>query len=147
MNDADQTNVLVWIHGDCLSPYNPASVRYPGAPAAFVFDDTVLSDYGLTLKRIGFMYECLLEIPHIAIYKGDVVAELTAAATIHGCTRIATTHTVAPRFMELARTLQRSFTLEVLPAEPFISPRQTLDLGRFSRYWAVAEPYVLGNDE
>ncbi|MFN0122362.1 MAG: hypothetical protein ACKV2V_17855, partial [Blastocatellia bacterium] len=85
MND-----VLIWIHGDCLNPHSPALQAHPAAPRVFVFDEALLSQYHLSLKRIAFMYECLLEIPRIEIRKGDVAAELAAVAREHGCTRIVT---------------------------------------------------------
>jgi len=29
---------VVWVHGDCLSPYGPALKAYPDAPAIWVWD-------------------------------------------------------------------------------------------------------------
>ena len=136
MND-----VLVWIHGDCLNPHSPALQAHPDAPRVFVFDDAVLARYQVSLKRIAFLYECLLEIPRIEIRRGKVVAELANAAREHDCTRIVTVESVAPRFARIGKALQREHNLsvEALPLEPFVelSAQETarLDLKRFSRYW------------
>jgi hypothetical protein len=136
MND-----VLLWIHGDCLNPHSPALQAHPAAPRVFVFDDELLAQYRLSLKRIAFMYECLLEIPRIEIRKGEVVGELAEAAREHGCKRLVTVESVAPRFAQLRAKLQREHNLpvEVLPFESFfeLSPTEQarLDLKRFSRYW------------
>ena len=133
--------VLIWIHGDCLNPHSPALQAHPDAPRVFVFDDELLAQYSLSLKRITFLYECLLEIPRVEIRKGEVAAELAAAAREHGCSRIVTTTSVAPRFAQLCATLQREHNLlvEVLSLEPFVELSQAeqtqLDLKRFSRYW------------
>ena len=136
MNDA-----LIWLHGDCLNPHSPALQAHADAPRVFVFDDELLAQYDLSLKRIAFMYECLLEIPRVEIRKGDVAAELAAAAREHGSTRIVTTESVAPRFAQLRAKLQHDYNLpvEVLPIEPFVElssqEEARLDLKRFSRYW------------
>ena len=135
------SNALIWIHGDCLNPHSPALQAHPDEPRVFVFDDAVLARYQVSLKRIAFLYECLLEIPRIEIRQGNVVAELAAAAREHGCTRIVTAESVAPRFAQLRATLQREHSLpvEVIALEPFVelssSEQARLDLKRFSRYW------------
>jgi hypothetical protein len=136
MND-----VLVWIHGDDLNPHSRPLQAHPDAPRVFVFDDAVLSHYQLSLKRIAFMYECLLEIPRIEIRRGDVAAQLSEAAREYGCTRIITTASIVPRFAHLCATLQREYELpvETIAPEPFVeipaAEETRLDLKRFSRFW------------
>jgi hypothetical protein len=136
MND-----VLIWIHGDDLNPHSPALQAHPDAPRVFVFDDAVIERYQLSLKRIAFLYECLLEIPRVEIRKGDVVAKLAEAVREHHCQRIVTTASVAPRFARLRARLEREHRLpvEVMPLEPFVeltaAESARLDLKRFSRYW------------
>ncbi len=61
---------LIWVHGDCLNPHNPALAAYPDAPAVFVFDEELLEQYQVSFKRLVFIYECLLEIPNLQIRKG-----------------------------------------------------------------------------
>jgi hypothetical protein len=68
------TRPIVWIHGDCLSPYGPALTAYPGAPAIWVWDDALLEEWRISLKRIVFIYECLLDLP-VVIRRGDVATE------------------------------------------------------------------------
>ncbi|NOT59312.1 MAG: hypothetical protein HOP19_03705 [Acidobacteria bacterium] len=136
MND-----VLVWLHGDCLNPHGPALQAHADAPRVFVFDEALLTQYRLSLKRLAFLYECLLEIPRVEIRKGDVAAELAAAAREYDCSRIVTAESVAPRFAQIRAALQREYdlTVEVVALEPFIELSSTeaarLDLKRFSRYW------------
>lgn len=136
MND-----VLVWIHGDDLNPQSRVLQAHPQAPRVFVFDDAVSEHYQLSLKRIAFLYECLLEIPRIEIRRGDVLAELVAAAQEHQCNRIVTTESVAPRFARLCAKLRREgrLAVETIPTEPFIElsaqENARLDLKRFSRFW------------
>lgn len=140
MNDVSGSPIL-WIHGDCLRPDNPALAAYPGAPAVFVFDDALIERYRISLKRIVFLYECLLELP-VAIRRGDVVSEILAFAREHGATRVVTTDSPSPRFMELCQHLRRDVALEVLSEQPFLDYDGDLDLKRFSRYWRVAQRYA-----
>ena len=66
---------IIWVHGDCLSPKNPALQTYPDAPAIWVWDDALLEEWQINLKRIVFIYECLLELP-VTIRRGDVAQEV-----------------------------------------------------------------------
>ena len=87
--------VIVWIHADCLRRECAAFQQYPTAPAVFVWDDVVLRGYGLSLKRMVFLYECLLDLD-VAIYRGDVAAQVRAFAVLHDAHRVVTMATVAP---------------------------------------------------
>jgi hypothetical protein len=135
------SGVLVWIHGDCLDPQGPAIKAHPDRPRVFVFDDRVIERYRVSLKRIVFIYECLLEIEGIEIRRGEIVSELVAAAAEHEARIVVTVESVAPRFASICQELRRrhGLVVEVLPLEPFVSmakgEAERLDLKRFSRYW------------
>jgi hypothetical protein len=130
--------VLVWVHGDSLSPTNPALLAYPDAPAVWVWDEELLRQWRISRKRIVFIYECLLELP-VEIRRGHVVQELTQAMHAHGAKRLVTTHSPSPRFKQIVQELSRQFTLEILPIPPLVPPQPHLDLKRFSRYWKGIE--------
>jgi hypothetical protein len=140
---------ILWIHGEALGPSNPALVAYPGRPAVFVFDTAVLEGatpaQSLSLKRIGFLYECLLELP-VTIRRGDVAAEVLAFARRHDADGVVTTAAVDPRFAQLCAPISAALPLQVLPVEPFVDlgagALPSGDLHRFSRYWKRAEPLV-----
>ncbi len=145
-------SVLIWVHSDCLDPHSSALQQYANRPAAFVFDEDLLAHYHLSLKRIVFMYECLLEIPDIQIRKGDVLAELLNALQEHDCERIATVASVAPYFAQIVAGLrQQNIAVEILPAPAFVklspSDEERLDLKRFSRYWQQVKRQVLSLNE
>ena len=141
-----ETGTIVWVHGDCLSPHNPALRQNAGAPALFVWDEALLAQWQISLKRIVFMYECLLELP-VTIRRGKVVEELCAFAREHGATRIVTTESVSPHFRDLRTQLAKTHELAVLPVEPFVRYGGEFDLKRFARYWKVAEPLAYGARE
>lgn len=142
MNDT-----VVWIHIDALSPTNPALAAYPSAPALFVFDDQHLSDRKISLKRLMFIYECLLEMP-VTIRRGDVAAELLAFMREQGASRIATVESVDPRLKTIYGAIRKGLPhgdrLEIIPVEPFAAvDNSRLDLKRFTRYWSAVKSRAL----
>lgn len=135
------TDTIIWVHGDCLDPHGPAFALHLQAPAVWVWDDALLDEWQISLKRLVFIYESLLELP-VEIRRGDVAAEVRRFAEAHGATRIATAESPSPRFAAIGRELRRTHTVEVLPVAPFLDYQGKLNLQRFSRYWSVAERYV-----
>lgn len=140
---------VVWVHGDCLSPYNPAIVQNPDAPAVFVWDDALLERLEISLKRVVFIYECLLELP-VTIRRGDVAVEVSAFAKEHQATRIVTTESPSPRFRQIAKSISLSMPsgsrLEVMKLPPFVAYNGDIDLKRFSRYWSGVKQDALYSD-
>ncbi|MFB2770520.1 hypothetical protein ACE1AT_14700 [Pelatocladus sp. BLCC-F211] len=132
---------VIWVHGDCLSPHNPALQEYPDAPAIWVWDDALLEEWQISLKRIAFIYECLLELP-VIIRRGDVAQEVLAFANSHNATQVVTVDSPSPRFESICQQIERFVDLEIFELEPFFDYDGYIDLKRFSRYWKVAEKYV-----
>ena len=134
---------IVWVHGDCLSPKNPALQTYPDAPAIWVWDEKLLEEWQISLKRVVFIYECLLELP-VTIRRGDVAVEVVAFAKEHGADGVATADSPSPRFETICDDIEAASLLEVevLSPEPFVKYDGYIDLKRFSRYWRVAQQYV-----
>ena len=134
---------VLWIHGAALGPANPALVAHPGAPAVFVFDRELIAQAGLSLKRLGFLYECLLELP-VTLRHGDVAQEVLAFARRHGADGVVTSAAVDPRFEQLRERIAEQLPVVVLEPKPFVVLPEPLDLRRFSRYWRRAEPVLWG---
>ncbi|MEH2413785.1 hypothetical protein [Nostoc sp.] len=132
---------IVWVHGDCLSPYNPVLQKYPDAPAIWVWDEALIEEWQLSLKRIAFIYECLLELP-VVIRRGDVAQEILAFAKEHDANLVVTANSPSPRFDDICNQMERSLAVQVLEVEPFFEYDGYIDLKRFSRYWKVAQNYV-----
>lgn len=136
------SDTIVWVHADALSPQNPALLRFDGAPAVFVWDDEWLAQAQISMKRIMFIYEALLELP-IVIRRGSVAAEVVHFAAEHGATSVATIHSPNPRFHHHARKINAQVErLQVYKVPPFIDTTESLDLKRFSRYWRTAQNYA-----
>ncbi len=138
---------VVWIHDGALGPANPALRAHPDARALFVFDQALIAGEvppapGFSGKRLGFLEDCLQELP-VTAASGDGAAAVLAFAARHGADGVVTSAGVAPRFWQIATSIAAQLPLRVLPADPFV----TLDippaeLRRFSRYWRRAEPLV-----
>lgn len=132
---------ILWIHGEALGPANPALQAHPGRPALFVFDEALIREQGISLKRLGFLYECLLELP-VTIRQGDVAEQVLAFAREHGADGVITSAAVDPRFQTIRSAIACELPVEVLEPEPFVALDTPADLARFSRYWRKAEPLV-----
>jgi hypothetical protein len=132
---------LIWVHEDCLHRDSPAWRAFPNSPALFVWDDAELRKAGWSLKRIGFVYECLLDLP-VTIRRGDPVSEALRFSGELGSSRIVTVASPDPRIQRQAAAMGA----EVLPVEPFVELKGKVDLARFSRYWRKAEASLFGPD-
>jgi hypothetical protein len=135
---------IIWVHGDCLSPLSPSFQKYPDFPAVWVWDDTLINEWELSLKRITFIYECLLELP-VTIRRGDVAREILNFARENQADGVVTVESPSPRFGEIHDRVASELSLEILPLESFINYEGFIDLKRFSRYWRIAEKYVFEN--
>ncbi len=134
-------NPILWIHGDCLAFDSPAFQQYPHAPALWVWDDALLESWGITLKRVVFLYECLLELP-VTLRRGDVSVEIIKFAQEHVADGIVTVESPSPHFRETCQSLRQTMQVKVLPIEAFVNYHGSFDLKRFSRYWQTAQRYV-----
>ncbi len=131
---------LIWVHIDCLHRESPAYRAYPDSPSLFVFDDEELRRSGWSLKRIGFVYECLLDLP-VTILHGDPVVEVRRFAEEANCSGIVTMDSLDPYLKAQAAALHA----DVVPLEPFVEIEGAVDLRRFSQYWRKAERALLGS--
>ena len=129
---------VLWLHTDWL---NLDALGDP-APAVFVFDDRQLQFDAWSLKRIGFLYECLLELP-VEIRRGDPLVEVADFAASHGSTRVVTMDTPDSRLRAQFDQLRQSLALEVRREPAFVELGPTPDLRRFSRYWQKAMPKLI----
>ena len=132
---------ILWIHGEALGPANPALQAHPGRPAVFVFDEALIREQAISLKRLGFLYECLLELP-VSIRKGAVAEQVMAFAREHQADGVITSTAVDPRFDTIRSAIARELPVTVLEPEPFVELDSPTNLQRFSRYWRQAEPLV-----
>ena len=125
---------LIWVHADCLHVQSPAYRAHPDSPSLFVWDDAELQRAGWTLKRIGFIYECLLDLP-VTIRRGDPVGEVRRFALERLCSGVVAMASPDPLLMAQAAALDA----EIIAPEPFVEVKDPVDLTRFSHYWRKVE--------
>lgn len=137
------TQPLLWIHSDSLT----RGVLPAAIPAVFVFDDEQIEYEEWTLKRVAFLFECLLEIPNLNIHRGPAAQILAGELAAQRCSHIVTVDSPDPWIRATIRTLQQIAHVEVLSAPGFVDvPGRPLDLKRFARYWKRVEPLLMKPD-
>jgi deoxyribodipyrimidine photo-lyase len=128
---------IIWLHGDSLSPTDPALAAHPAAPAIFVFDEIFLRSAGLSFKRLLFIYESALEAlagRDGEIRRGEVIAELLDFRAARGGDAIHVSASVAPRFAGYVARLRELAPVTIHQPQPLVgwhgeAPR------RFSAFW------------
>ncbi len=139
---ASMSQAIVWIHGDCLNPHQAALLSHPDSSAIWVWDDALLRQRCLSLKRILFIYECLLDLP-VVIRRGQVAQEISKFAQENNATKVVTTNSFSPGFARICISLtQQGLQIVRYDLEPFVDLPQAPDLGRFSRYWRLVKPHL-----
>ena len=130
----DRTDGVIWIHGDCLDPHSAALRAQPDRPAIWVWDEQLLAKQHLSLKRIVFLYESLLELP-VTICRGDVAQEVLRFARQHDANHVVTIGSVSPGFQQIRGQIAAEMPVVTYNKEPFVVIQDKVDLRRFSRYW------------
>ena len=140
-SDAARTSprpAVRWVHDDALH-IEPSQ---PDTRAVYIFDDQRLHHLGWSLKRVAFVYECLLDLPDVDIVRGNTFDVLQTLGRSTG--RVVTVRSPDPFIKATISALrQDGIDVTVTPPRPFANPRLPLDLGRFSRYWKRAEKSVM----
>ncbi len=125
-------DAVAWVHGDMLRPNHPAlSPHAHDRPAIFVFDRDWTSR--ISLKPIGFVCECLAELPNVTVATAD---DLAAAVRDFAADRpIVTGDSPSPLVAKVAHELDAT----TIATKPLAELEGRVDLKRFSRYWRTAE--------
>ena len=135
-------NAIVWIHGDNLSNTNPIFKVYEGTPALFVWDGKLLDRWHVSLKRITFMYESLLNLP-VNTCRGDIIEELVTFAEQHGAIRIATVPSPSRHFKWVCKELEkRGYLLDILQPTAFVNYDESFGLRPLSAYTSGVQPAI-----
>lgn len=136
--------VVVWVHGDRLSPTNEALAAYPQSPSVYVWDEELLKLWTIRAKRLRFLHECVAELP-VHVLRGAVGAEVIRFAQHHGATTVATTPSPSPRFRDICAELEAAGFKVQLWAEPvFAESVAPLDLRVHAAYWQQIKSSAFG---
>ncbi|NJL36469.1 MAG: deoxyribodipyrimidine photo-lyase [Leptolyngbyaceae cyanobacterium RM2_2_4] len=125
-------SALVWFNEDGLNPQHQMVQDYADSPKVYVFDVEYLQRWAIAKHRIQFIYESLLEIPNIEIYKGETVAVLRQLITDYGVNEVVTSETPNHLVKSWQDELLKYTSLITYPeVYPTIDSRPR----RFSHYW------------
>lgn len=140
-------NAGVWMHGDSLSPTDPALLGVPEAPALFVFDRPFLQAVPVSFPRLAFMYQGVRDVAAVRpveLVVGDTAAELAAFAARHGLEELHVTRNFTPSWEEtLDAFCTRCPQVSVLVYEPELLTRYPGRVRRFFGFWKKVEREVL----
>ena len=126
---------LAWLTLDSAAGAGPVLARHPDAPAVFVIDPAWLAAERPSMARLVFLFECLADVPGVAVPVGDPRRLVPALARRLGCDGVAVADTPCPRVREAAAIIARDVPVVVEPWPRFCDHARIDDLGRFSRYW------------
>jgi len=150
--NAPAGRAVVWIHGDSLSPTDPALEAVPDAPALFVFDRPFLTKTEIAFPRLAFMYQGVRDIAaarsgSVEIVVGGVGEELAAFALRHGASELHVTRNFTPQWEETLQDFERrNPAVEVLVYEPDRLTSYSGPVKRFFGFWKKVEAEVLGGN-
>ena len=131
---------LLWHHTDSLNPASSLATTHPDAPAVFVWDTGWLVPNRISMKRVLFLAECLLEMPgHLDLRAGEPAEELLAAARATGADYLLAQRTPDPRLNAAAAQLHPHLPVVWFDPPAFVQGTRGFDLKRFSRYWKRAQ--------
>jgi hypothetical protein len=131
---SEKPEVLVWMHGDSLSPNDPAACAFPHADRVFVFDRPLLEALRPSFKRLFFIHECAEEVAH-EIRLGDPAEELLEACQTRGLCRIAVTRSHSARFREVLGRLRDVVAVDLYDPVELVSVPDEYVPRRFGEFW------------
>lgn len=124
---------LIWLNEDGVNPEHKMLKDYADASRIYIFDLPYLQEWNITKHRIQFIYESLLEIPDIQIYKGETVSILQQLFEQHQAREIITSetpnHVIRSQQREVSKFAKLVVYDEIYPGKEASVSR------RFSRYW------------
>jgi deoxyribodipyrimidine photo-lyase len=141
---------VVWIHGDSLSPTDPALEGVPDAPALFVFDKPFLTATEIAFPRLAFMYQGVRDIAAlrpVELVVGGIAEELEAFARRHQAAELHVTRNFTPQWENIVSDFERRCPeVQVLVYEPDRLTSFAGPVKRFFGFWNKVEAEVLGGN-
>lgn len=137
----------IWVHEDALSLNHPV-FKSAGdtARAVFIWDEAYFKQQAYSLKRLTFIYECLIDLQEdVEVYHGDtetVVRSLFAEGGPDGTLYVADTPN--PVFLNIAAKLESYVSVKIVENTPFIEAPDDVDMTRFFRFWNRSRKSAFG---
>ena len=136
---ADTGGVIVWVHPDAMNDDGVARRAAPDAPVIAAGFDAMHARDGWSEQRRRFVEASLAEVRIDLHAAGDDAAAIVAFARTNGARRLVTTVSPDPLVRAIAAAVARHLPVTMLQPPPFATIERTVNLGRFSRYWKLAQ--------
>ena len=138
-------NAFVWVSDGMMNPTHPALMDARVSRVVFFWDDAHIAQACLSPARIAFQRSALFcEDLHTGQRTlGDALLEF---ATLHKKTVMITAPTPDPRLQRAIEHARRKLTVHLVAERPFAvidNGNSSIDLTRFSRFWAIAQTDLL----
>ncbi len=133
----------IWLHEDSLSLDHPVfSHASEPSCAVFIWDDAYFERQNYSLKRLTFIYECLIGLQErVAVYQGDTET-LLRNICVDGKLYVADTPN--PIFLEIIGKIAQNNVVEIVKDKPFINAPDDVDMTRFFRFWNRSRKSAFG---
>jgi deoxyribodipyrimidine photo-lyase len=143
-------SAVVWIHGDSLSPTDPALQAAPDAPALFVFDRPFLEGCEVAFPRLAFMYQGVRDVAAlrpVEVVVGSIGEELAGFAGRHGASELHVTRNFTPQWEQTVADFERRCPgVGVVVYQPDRLTTYRGPVRRFFGFWKKVEAEVLGGN-
>lgn len=143
MSNADK-GAIIWVHEDALGLDHPVFAKAKdNAQRIFIWDDSYFQAQGYSLKRLVFIYECLLDIPRLQLYHGDmktILGELCKGQTVF------VAETPNPTLQDIIKVVSENCDTTLIGSLPFVQISDNADMRRFFRYWNRAKKSAVSMD-
>ncbi|MFM1978448.1 MAG: hypothetical protein RLZZ151_963 [Pseudomonadota bacterium] len=134
------SDTVILFHDEMLSSTN--SLYDSQHKKIFIFDPVI--QHGWTVKRLQFIADCLVEMPGVEIWVGDIAEILNALNTKN----IITQNTPNLMFKSLLCDYDVVYIPESEPYSEALAKKITSnDLRRFSKYWNVVGSEILKSSD
>ena len=135
----DTEAAVVWVHPDAINDEGITRRAQPDAPVIAAGFDAMHARDRWSGQRRAFIDASLAEVRVDAHATGDDVAAILAFADANGARRVITTASPDPLVRTIAGAVALHRPVVMLDPPPFATIGRRVNLGRFSRYWKLAQ--------
>jgi len=146
----------IWVHEDALSRNHLVfETAGENARAVFIWDSAYFERQAYSLKRLTFIYECLIDMQqggadgaklNLEVFHGDTETILREFCISEGQENNPLYMADTPNlvFLKIANKLGQDIPVEMVKNSPFIEVPDDVDMTRFFRFWNRSRRSALG---
>ena len=129
---------LIWLNEDNLRVDHPVFEQTPeNTQSVFIWDNVYFKKHNYSLKRLVFLYECLLELP-VDIYEGETMNTLKTLCEKKAITKLWVPHSINPEINTLIQKIHDRVQIHIVKEKPFVTLKKEKNYTRFFPYWKNA---------